>query len=472
MNESPPTPAWRRWAGLLGSFLLALLTAGWLSQKPGVPHEAAFMGGIFVLAASLWVTEALPLFATSLLVIGLQIVFLANPGQWSGLGFQSGNSPGFREVLAVAADPVLLLFFGGFLLAQAAVKEGVDKSMSALLLKPFGQRPAFVLMGVLCVTALFSMFMSNTATTAMMITLVAPMLAQMPPGDRFRKALVLAVPFAANIGGMGTPIGSPPNAVAIGFLQKGGHDIDFLQWVMVGGPFVLVILTAAWALLWFFFRPDTAGLSVKLERHQVTQRGWFVVGVFTVTVLLWLTDKVHGLPAAVVALLPAVAFTSTKLLDRHDVNSLDWNVLILIAGGISLGAGMQMTGLDKLIAQALPINAGSSGMMVVIVLVFATVIMSTFMSNTAASNLLLPIGISTAVTLGDGFGEVRMAMDIALAASLAMALPISTPPNAIAYAKGEFETKDMIKVGVLIGIIGCLLILAFSSLLMRLARVH
>lgn len=470
-NASIP-PAWRHWAGLLGSFSAAILVAVGLAQNPSVSQEAAFMAGIFVLAALLWVTEALPLFATSLLVIGLQIVFLANPGQWSGLGFQSGTSPGYRDIIAAAADPVLLLFFGGFLLAQAAVKESVDKSMSALLLKPFGQRPAFVLIGVLSVTALFSMFMSNTATTAMMITLVSPMLAQLPQGERFRKALVLAVPCAANIGGMGTPIGSPPNAVATGFLQKMGHEVSFLQWMIVCVPIMIVLLVVAWLLLWFFFKPAATGLAVKLEQHQVSKRGWFVVAIFVITVLLWLTDKVHGLPAAVVALVPAIAFTSTKLLDRSDVNSLEWNVLILIAGGISLGAGMQMTGLDKLIVQALPLSQESSGMVVVIVLVFATIIMSTFMSNTAAANLLLPIGISAAVTLGDGFGAVRITLDIALAASLAMALPISTPPNAIAYAKGEFTTKDLVKVGVLIGLVGAVIVLGFSSALMRLAGVH
>ena len=470
-TEAKP-PIWRRWAALAGSFAAALLSASWLSHQSSVPQEAAYMGGIFVLAALLWVTEALPLFATSLLVIGLQIVFLANPGGWDGFGFAAGNAPGYRDILAAAADPVLLLFFGGFLLAQAAVKVGVDKSMSALMLKPFGQGPALVLAGVLCVTALFSMFMSNTATTAMMITLVSPMLSQMPTGERFRKALVLAVPFAANIGGMGTPIGSPPNAVATGFLQKAGHDVDFLKWMIVGTPFVLVILASTWLLLWFFFRPTVSGLKVKLEQQQVSRQGWFVVAVFVVTILLWLTDKLHGLPAAVVALVPAVAFTSTKLLDKTDINSLEWNVLILIAGGISLGAGMQMTGLDKLIVHALPIGPGSSGFAVVVVLVFATMLMSTFMSNTAAANLLLPIGISTAMTLGDGFGEVRVAMDIALAASLAMALPISTPPNAIAYSKGEFTAKDMIKVGALIGVIGCALILSFSSMLMRLAKLH
>lgn len=154
---------------------------------------------------------------------------LANPGHWAGFGFETDSGPAYREVFAAAADPILLLFLGGLLLARAAVKEGVDHAMSALLLRPFGARPLATLLGLMPVTALFSMWMSNTATTAMMVALVAPMLAQMPPGEQFRKVLLLAVPVAANIGGMGTPIASPPNAVAMGFLPKAGLQIRFLD---------------------------------------------------------------------------------------------------------------------------------------------------------------------------------------------------------------------------------------------------
>jgi sodium-dependent dicarboxylate transporter 2/3/5 len=133
------------------------------------------------------VTEALPLFATSLLVIGLQMVLLANPGDWPGLGFQSGASPSYRDILSTAADPVLVLFFGGFVLARAAVKEGVDRAISTLLLRRFGGEPRRVLLGLMLITLLFGMWMSNTATAAMMLALVTPMLAAMPPQEPFRK---------------------------------------------------------------------------------------------------------------------------------------------------------------------------------------------------------------------------------------------------------------------------------------------
>ena len=446
---------------------LAVLLTLALLRFSDWPREAALMAGIFVLAALLWVTEATTLFATSLLVIGLQVILLANPGGWAGLGFATGSSPGYRAVLAAAADPILLLFFGGFLLARAAVKEGVDQAMSSLLLRPFGGQPKAVLLGLMLVTALFSMWMSNTATTAMMMTLVVPMLAQLPPNEIFRKGLVLAVPLAANIGGMGTPIASPPNAVAVGFLQKAGIKIGFLDWMLVAVPLMLLLLLLVWLLLDHFFKPTTSGLRLEAASRSLNRRGWFVVVVFFVTVLLWMTDQWHGLPSSVVALLPAVAFTTTGLLNRDDLNGIEWNILILIAGGISLGAGMQMAGLDQQVVKWLP-SGGTSGTLLLAALVVATIGLSTFMSNTAAANLLLPVGISSAMALGGaGLSGTQAALSIALAASLSMSLPISTPPNAIAYASGEFTTRDLMRVGVIIALAGALLIIAGSGFVLR-----
>jgi solute carrier family 13 (sodium-dependent dicarboxylate transporter), member 2/3/5 len=453
---------------------IALLTAALGSggiilvlQNGAMPREAVFMSAIFVLAALLWMTEALPLFATSLLVIGLQLILLSNPGDWPGFGFETEPSPSFREVLNIAADPVLLLFFGGFLLARAAVKENVDKAISSLLLLPFGNRPAVLLLGLMLVTATFSMWMSNTATTAMMIALIAPILARMEKKDRFRKGIVLAVPFGANIGGIGTPIASPPNAIALGFIQKSGFTIGFLDWMLVAVPLMLALLALAWGILYVLYRPQTPGLRLATERLPVSKRGWFVVAVFSVTVLLWLSDRWHGLPAAVVALLPAIAFTATGILNRDDLNRLEWNILILIAGGISLGAGMQMTGLDQHLVRMLPENLGGIGL--VAALLAATFFLGTFMSNTAAANLLLPIGISSAALLGPetGINAVLIGVSIALAASMTMALPISTPPNAIAYSTGEFNTFQLAAAGLPIGVTALVLIIFYSGPALR-----
>ncbi|HKL88804.1 MAG TPA: DASS family sodium-coupled anion symporter [Salinibacter sp.] len=432
----------------------ASFTAGW-------PQEAAYMAGIFVAAALLWVTEALPLFATAILVVGLEILLLGNPGDWAGLGFGAAPTPSYQEFLAPAADPILVLFFGGFLLARACVKEGVDRALAGLILRAFQGRPSLVMLGLMIVTALFSMWMSNTAATAMMITLVTPMTAQIPEGDPIRKGLVLAVPFAANIGGMGTPIASPPNAVAVGFLSSAGYDVSFLQWMLIAIPLTVAMLGVAWVVLRWLYPPATGGLTLRAERRSLDGRGVFVLAVLVVTVGLWLTDRWHGLPTAVVALLPAIAFTATGVLDQTDVDSLEWDILILIGGGIALGGGMQKTGLDQIVVQAVPLG----GAFVLGGLVGATVLVSTFMSNTAAANLLIPIGVSFALgaTATGGYGPIQIGLSIALAASLSMALPVSTPPNAIAYASGELDTADFARAGGLLGALAVVLIVAFGG---------
>lgn len=451
-------------------FLLTMAVAAgttvWLATQTELPREAAFMAGIFVMAALLWVTELLPLFATALLVIGLEILLLANPGEWVGLGFEVTASPDYRTFLAPISDPIIILFLGGFLMARAAIAEGVDKALAGVILKVSGTHPASVMLGLMGATALFSMWMSNTATTAMMITLTVPMLAQIPHGDPARKGLVLAIPFAANIGGMGTPISSPPNAVAVAFLSKAGLEVSFLDWMLIAVPLMLALLVGAWLLLVRMYRPATEGLELRPVAARIDGAGAFVLGVIGVTIVLWLTDQWHGLPTAVVALVPAIAFTATGLIGRKDFNSLEWHILILIAGGIALGVGLRVTGLDAEVTGMLP----GEGRAAVIALVIATMLFSTFMSNTAAANLLLPIGVSLAVGVaGSGSAEMAyvLAISIALAASTAMALPISTPPNAIAYAHGELDTRDLARSGLLVGGAALLLIVLFGGPIIR-----
>lgn len=453
---------------LLSAVAAAASVTAWMLAQPAFPREAAWMSGIFVLAAGLWITEALPLFVTALVIIALELLLLANPGEWPGFGFSSGSTPDFRQILGTIADPVLLLFFGGFLLARAASKEGLDIALSSLLLRPFGSRPRFVVLGLMLGTALFSMWMSNTATTAMMMALSAPLLAQAPAGDPLRKLIVIAVAFSANIGGLGTPIASPPNALAIGYLRRIGAPIGFLEWMVVAVPLLLLVLLFSWFLLWKMFPPASAGMRFALPSSPLTPRARQVLVIFAATVLLWLTDQWHGLPASVIALLPAILLTSLGILDRRDVSGIDWDILILIAGGIALGAGIQMTGLDHLIVAWLPMD-GLSQVGLAALLVAATLTLGTFMSNTASANLLLPMGMTAAEVFAGTSPQVHILLSIALAAGLGMSLPVSTPPNAIAYASGQISTRDMILPGLLLGLFGAALILLAVAPLMRLA---
>ena len=450
-------------------FLIALLLAvlaGWsLSAGGGYPREVAAMGGIFVLAAILWCTEAIPLFATAILVFGLQVLLLSNPGGWPFLGFESGTSPNYVSLTAAAADPVLFLFFGGFLLAKAAEKAGVDRTLSVILLRPFGEKPHRVLFGVMLVTAVFSMWMSNTATAAMMLAVLGPVLVTLDYTNPLRKALLLGVAFAANLGGIATPIGSPPNLVAIGYLEHAGMRVDFLDWMALCLPVAVVLLAFSWWILLKIFRPTNEPLVLKIVSASPSRKGWMVIGVFFLTVILWLSDRLTGLPASVVALLPVIVFTTSGILDSEDLKSIEWDVLILIAGGISLGAGMQMSGLDKVIADWLG-RLPFGGMGLVIMIAVSVTALSTFMSNTAAANLLLPIGVS-ATSLSGNLAMDQAAISLALAACMGFALPISTPPNALAYAKGGLAVRDAALPALAIGALGLVLVFTLLPLLMK-----
>lgn len=462
-GDTPPCSGTRRWIWFFVCGVLAAAVAVGVAQT-GSPREIAFMSGVFVLAAGLWTSQAVPLFATALLIIALEVVLLANPGAWPGLGFASGSSPSYREILGVAADPALLLFFGGFVLAQAAVKEGVDQVVSRWLLKPFGTRPRHVLLGVMLVTLTFGMWMSNTATAAMMLALLTPTLARMPARDPFRKALVLGVAFAANLSGLCTPIASPPNAVAMGFLQKAGVSITFLGWVAVALPLALVAVGLAWWLLVLRFPPAEETLELRAGAGQLSRRGKVVVATFSVTVLLWATDQWHGLPAAISALFPVIVLAAWGTFTVNDLREINWDVLILVAGGIALGAGMLLTGFDRALVQWLPDQGGE--LFWLATLLGAAALVGTFMSNTAAANLFIPIGMAIADRAA--LPPTQVAVSVALVASLTMPLPVSTPPNAMAYGRQEFTLGEMLRVSLPLTLVSVVLVLFGAGPILRL----
>lgn len=418
---------------------------------------------IFVLAIGFWGAVIIPPYATALLIIGLEIMLLGKPG---GGPLAADHLNPWKLFLQPAASPVLLLFLGGLVLASAATKYNLDLRMAKILLTPFGTRPSRVLLGVICITALFSMFMSNTATTAMMLAVIAPLMACLPSGDEYKKALALAVPFAANIGGMGTIIGTPPNAVAVSQLanSKNPITITFVEWMTFGVPIVIVLLGALYLLLIWRFKSTVSELTLPNDEnenngdtHVIDGRGMIVYSTFAITVLLWLTSSWHHIPTAVVALFPCVILTATKLIDKNDLNNLEWNVLLLVGGGIALGVGVQETGLAQWLIQALHLSSLTPHF-AIFCFIIAAIVLSNFMSNTAAANLLIPLIITFAASRSlAGKGAVVV---VALAASLAMSLPISTPPNAIASASGLVKTRDFLVYGTIISVCGTLLVSA------------
>ncbi len=458
-SKSKQRPLWLNVTLFSAAVAAAVCTYLFLPEDLPVPEgfvsdqPARLMAAIFALALVLWVTEAIPLFATSLLVIMCEAWLIATAGETLDARY--------TIVLAAFSSPIIWIFLGGFILAKGIQREGLDVQMAAIMLRPFGSRPAMMMAGMMLITALFSMFMSNTATTAMMIILVAPILKQLSTADPFRKGIVLAIPFAANIGGVGTPIGTPPNAVAIGQLEKTqGIAIGFAEWMAVGVPLVLGTLALMWMALALLFRSEKKALHVALPQgFKLTRNAVIVYATFALTVALWLTGTFTGLPTAVVAVVPAALLTMTRIIGRSEFNSLEWDILMLIAGGIALGTGITSTGLDQWIVGVLP---GDDVSMFVLVLAFCVlgVTLSTVMSNSVAANLLIPIALVVVAARPDvdNIDIAVLAIVTAVTTSFAMGLPISTPPNAIAYGSGEIGSRDMLLVGGICSVLATLFI--------------
>jgi solute carrier family 13 (sodium-dependent dicarboxylate transporter), member 2/3/5 len=410
---------------------------------PGVSLAGRITLGIFVGAAGFWVSEVIPPFATAIAVVVLQVYFLGS----DTIGAD------YRIFLNPIASPVIVLFFGGFILAGAATKHGLDLRLARYFLKPFGRRPFGILMGVISVTALFSMFMSNTATTVMMISIIQPLVGRMEKSNPFRKGLILSVPFAANIGGMGTLIGSPPNAVAASVLSQMGTPISFIDWMKIGTPLVVVMIFALGLLLSFQFRSSSKEIDTpEFLLGPVTRELVIVVVTFATTVTLWMTEPLHQIPSPVVALIPIMVFTMFGVIGAEDLKRIEWDVLILVAGGLSLGVAMQSSGLADSLVRSIPFDRFGSTV-ILITIAITTVGISNFMSNTSASNMLIPIVVAiSAIT------PTVAAMAVALSATLAMSLPISTPPNSIAYATKQINTRDMMISGTVVSVIGITLV--------------
>lgn len=367
-----------------------------------------------------------------------------------------------KSIFATFADPIILLFLGGFFLADAATKYRLDINLARVLLKPFGTNPKYVLLGLMSVTAVFSMFMSNTATAAMMLALLTPVLALFKPEDRGRAAFALCIPIGANVGGIGTPIGTPPNAIALKFMQDIGLDVSFGKWMAFGIPFVIIMILVAWFILLKMFPISQKSLDLSKELKGTflkTPKAIIVYITFVVTILMWVIPKeYHGLDSNSVAIIPIAVFSITGVITKKDLKSMSWDVLWLVAGGFALGVALSETNLAKDMINAIPFGTWDS----TILLIGASCIclfMATFMSHTATAALLVPIlgGVASAMLSAgsmDSAGAVVLLVTVAFASSLGMALPISTPPNAMAYATGHVEQKGMAISGTILCILG------------------
>jgi solute carrier family 13 (sodium-dependent dicarboxylate transporter), member 2/3/5 len=451
-----------KWTGLLlglTGFAMPLIVT-----FPGLSLAGHLAMSIFLIAAVFWMFETIPIYSTSILVIFFQVILLSAEG-FIDYSMTAYSPLPYTQFIATLADPIIILFLGGFVLADASVKYDFDKNLTRVLLQPFGSRPRFIILGLMLVTAILSAFMSNTATTAMMITVILPIIARMEPGDPARTGIALCIPFAANIGGIATPIGTPPNAVVIAALNQQGLEVAFSSWMLYAAPLAVVMLFIAWKVLLWLYPPAMDILTLSLDGKLKKSKNAIILYVtFAVTVLLWVTEGIHGIRSSIVALIPVAVLTLTSAFEKQDIRKLPWEVLWLIAGGIALGISMKETGLAEWMVGAISWDQFGY-LMLLAVFGGVALVMSNFLSNTVTASLLIPLAISLAMSgilEGEIFGMMIIGLVIALASSFAMVLPISTPPNAIAVSTGLLKTKDMILSGLIVGLIGLALILLLS----------
>ena len=462
---------WRQRAGLVAG-PVALATVLVLDSPTGLGQAGWHTAGIAGLMAIWWITEALPISATALVpVVGLPLL---------GVG-------SIADATTPYANPLIFLFLGGFLIAIAMQRWDLHRRIALRIIAAVGTGPHALIAGFMLACAFLSMWISNTATAMMMLPIGTSVVALARSDDgasgaqthTFAVALMLSIAYACNIGGMGTLIGTPPNALLAGFMNESyGIDIGFAQWMGIGLPVVAVGLPLAYVLLTrVLFRVDAkaiAGGTNLVQRRladlgSMTRPERMVAAVFSSVALLWMTRPllevwVPGLTDAGIAMagglilfvLPADWRTGTFVLNWEAAEDLPWGVLLLFGGGLSLAQAIESTGLALWIGEALGV-IGSWPLLLVVVLVTAAIIgLTEITSNTATAAAFLPIMASVAVGIGEN--PFLLAVPVALAASSAFMLPVATPPNAIVFGSGDVSIPQMARAGILLNLLFVMLI--------------
>jgi solute carrier family 13 (sodium-dependent dicarboxylate transporter), member 2/3/5 len=425
---------------------------------------------VLLFAIVFWILEPIPVFATSVSVIFILLAILSDTALTPFLdrGQENfGKLVPYKDLFHSFASPVIMLFLGGFFLSGASSKYGLDKNLARVFLRPFGSKVETVMLGAMLVTAFFSLWMANTPVTAMMLAICAPIIGLFSAGDPGRAAFLLSIPMASTIGGIGTPVGTPANAVAMKYLT-GETAVSFLQWMTVGVPYVIVMVLVAWWIIKNLLPAQLSEVKIDLSgSFDTSAKAHIVYFVFPTTLLLWLTSHWHGLNIYTVSLFPVCAFVVTGVINKNDLKKMGWDVLWLISGGIALGIALEGTGLTTTLVHLIPFHSFPPAVLIISATVLTAGI-ATIMSHTATANLLVPIvaavGAQSALLVEYGGSRILIASVVA-ASSLGMALPISTPCNALAYAVGGVSNQQMMKVGLTLSVLGVTLLLGIMLLL-------
>jgi sodium-dependent dicarboxylate transporter 2/3/5 len=411
---------------------------------------------VLVIAAGLWTTEAVPLVATSFIIPLLQTL----------MGLQS-----FKAALSPFFDPVVMLLLGGFLLALAVEKNDLDEFFAYQIISRFQADARLMVLIFMVTTSFLSMWISNTASTALMLTM-ALRLTETVKDKRgnFSKIIILSIAYSATAGGLSTLVGTTTCAMAAGFLKEIiGYEITFLGWMGFGLPITLLMVLTIWVVLLAIFPIDVEEItSLSIHGRALTEKARLTLVVFVFSILLWLTGRLpeplaqalgwpgHGLSSSIVAGIIAVLLFVSDIIDERDLGRANWSTLLLIGGGLSLGGALDVSGLVLRISDGLVFLTGGRPEIVTITLVAVFGLgISIFASNTASAGILLPIAISLGSTTS--VSPIVLAVVIGISTSLDFMLPVGTPPNAIAYSTGRVTMRDMIKAGFALDVIGAII---------------
>jgi sodium-dependent dicarboxylate transporter 2/3/5 len=316
--------------------LLALLFAliFYMVDFP-ISDQAHLVMIITAFTGFLWFTEAMPLHITALLSTILLIVF-------GGFSAKDAFSPYFA--------PTIVLFFGGFMIARAMQKHKFDLRIAHKFTSKFGANPKYFILGLMLITAFLSFWISNTASAAIMlpIALIAVTHAKVKPlKSNFAKAAILGIAFGATIGGIGTIVGSPPNAITVADLAHEGIEVTFLDWMYYGIPFVIVFLPIAWLILTYIYKPEIKKIKIESDHGSWSKNQMMIMGVTALTIIAWVTSFIHGISDAVISVAAVILLYALSLLKTDDVAKIQWPALLLFGGGLSLGIAIDASGLGN-----------------------------------------------------------------------------------------------------------------------------
>lgn len=455
------------WHSHFTLFILSLLSAFalfYFVSDPAFSDTQNYVLFILFLSIALWVTEAIPPFAVGILIIGFLVFSIGNDEPESA-----------KKYVQTWSDSVIWLFLGGFFLAEGMKKTGLDRELLKITVPKFGDKAHIILLGLMMLTAVLSMLMSNTATTAMMIATITPILKSLGSKAALSKNLLIGIPAAASVGGMGTIIGSAPNAIVVGALEGVGIQITFLEWMMFGVPIALVLIFLFWVVLLKSNPIKTKTLQLdhlfntveerRPHKHAILHKRITMV-ILVGTLLLWLTSGFTGIPVAAVSAVPIVGLTMFSIIESDEVRALPWDTLMLVAGGLALGLAVQEEGLAQYFVGLIPASEINL-MLLYIAFGLLTVVFSNIMSNTATATIFIPIAISLVMSI-DVSNVIALPLIIGLSASCALLLPVSTPPNAIAFSTGMLKQSDFRLGGIFIGLLGPFVVMLWCILLISL----